>query len=420
MKRIDGMARLIIVALIWTLLPSRAMSAQTEIRSVQSIGGAFNFGIAGLNAGQQGLGVLGLHNLLTSLPGSNAIPLAPATFRVQGPQDLISHAQAQAPVGTASFLTYAGAAASPELASKIDTHLRTVDVDGHPGLGARTADALAAAVKGLAPQAAQAALDSAGYDAARLREYFDGGVDKGEAPVATFAEAARTSDADLKVSVVHHEGVGDFVEIPPGTFLMGSPKDEKGRYSDETQHFVTMTKPYQIAKDAVTQELYEEIMGKNPSRFKGKKHPVETVSYNDAQEFIRRLNKKTGKYFRLLTEAEWERAARAGELGSRHGSVDEVAWYDGNSGGTTHEVGGNKPNKWGIRDMLGNVYEWTQDRYGDYPAGDAIDPRGPATGSRPVVRGGSWYDSGGSARSAARISAVPGNRDDGLGLRLAH
>ncbi len=181
-----------------------------------------------------------------------------------------------------------------------------------------------------------------------------------------------------------------------------------------------MTKPYQIAKDAVTQKLYEEIMGENPSRFKGANRPVENISLDDANKFISKLNKKTGKNFRLLTEAEWERAARAGELGSRHGSVDEVAWYDGNSGGTTQEVGGKKPNKWGIRDMLGNVFEWTQDRYGDYPAGDTLDPQGPATGSDRVIRGGSWYSYAGRARSAGRRDADPGGRSDDLGLRLAH
>ena len=147
---------------------------------------------------------------------------------------------------------------------------------------------------------------------------------------------------------------------------------------------------------------------------------MESVSWTDVQEFIRKLNEREGgELYRLPTEAEWEYAARAGTTGPRYGETDEIAWYAGNSGGRTHPVGRKRPNAWGLHDMLGNVWEWTADWYGPYPSGAASDPRGPASGSFRVRRGGGWYSDAGRCRSADRNGFEPSYRDFNLGFRLA-
>ena len=215
----------------------------------------------------------------------------------------------------------------------------------------------------------------------------------------------------------------EFVLIPAGRFVMGSPEGEAVRHADERQHEVRISEGFWMGKYEVTQGEWEAVMGSNPSKFKacGARCPVEMVSWEDAQEFIRRLNGResgSGYEYRLPAEAEWEYAARAGTAGARYGELGEIAWYGGNSGGRTHPVGQKRGNGWGLHDMLGNVWEWTADWYGDYPSGMVTDPRGPSTGSHRVLRGGSWYRNAGYVRSAFRSRYSPGSRGNSFGLRL--
>ena len=216
----------------------------------------------------------------------------------------------------------------------------------------------------------------------------------------------------------------EFVRIPAGRFVMGSPQDEEGRYSDEgPMHEVRISRGFWLGKYEVTQGEWEAVMGENPSRFKscGSRCPVERVSWDDIQEFMRKLNEResrSGNKYRLPTEAEWEYAARAGTAGARHGELGSIAWYDGNSGGRTHPVGEKQANAWGLHDMLGNVWEWTGDWYGNYPSGMVTDPRGPSSGSDRVDRGGGWGYSAGGVRSAFRGGDSPGGRIYDIGFRL--
>lgn len=216
------------------------------------------------------------------------------------------------------------------------------------------------------------------------------------------------------------ESLPQFVRIPAGTFLMGSPEGEEGRHADEKPHTVTLTKPFELMTTPVTQAMWEFVMGGNPSHFKGPDLPVERVSWNDVQEFIGKFNGMLGvTSFRLPTEAEWEYACRAGTTSARYGSLEDVAWYTGNSGSGTHPVGQKQPNAWGLYDMLGNVWEWCQDWYGSYPDGDTIDPKGPSSGSYRVYRGGSWSLVAWNVRAAYRPYFGPGFRGINLGFRLA-
>ena len=218
-----------------------------------------------------------------------------------------------------------------------------------------------------------------------------------------------------------------FVLIPAGTFMMGSPANEKDRFGDEQQHQVTISRPFNLQTTPVTQGQWERVMGDNPSYFKecGEDCPVEQVSWGDAQEFITKLNQmeKTDKY-RLPTEAEWEYACRAGSttrfcFGNDEAGLGEYGWYRDNFRGKTHPVGKKKPNAWGLYDMHGNVWEWCQDWYGEYPAGSVSDPTGPHSGTYRVLRGGSWYEDARSARSALLDSGDPDNRDNDTGFRVA-
>ena len=199
-----------------------------------------------------------------------------------------------------------------------------------------------------------------------------------------------------------------FVLIPPGEFRMGS--DDKEAYKDEKPvHTVRLTQAFFLGKYEVTQGQWQAVMGMNPSLFPGDANrPVEQVSWDNVQGFIRRLNaQEGGAQYRLPTEAEWEYAARAGtttaySFGNDARQLGEYAWYDNNADGKTHPVGQKKPNAWGLHDMYGNVWEWVQDWYTNYAAGSAVDPAGPSSGSLRVVRGGSWVNGAGEGRSAAR------------------
>ena len=211
----------------------------------------------------------------------------------------------------------------------------------------------------------------------------------------------------------------EFVWVPAGEFRMGSTSSEAfGNERPVTR--VRISRGFWLGKYEVTRSEWQAVMGSNPSSFDWCGNcPVEEVSWEDVQGFIRRLNSQEGReVYRLPTEAEWEYAARAGTVGDRYGSVDAVAWYGNNSGNRTHEVGRKTPNAWGLHDMLGNVWEWVNNWYGDYPGGSVTDPRGPGSGSSRVSRGGGWARGAGYARAPIRGHALPGIRGDLLGFRL--
>ena len=201
----------------------------------------------------------------------------------------------------------------------------------------------------------------------------------------------------------------DFVLIPEGSYMMGS----NDGYDDEKPvHQVKISRPFYLGKYPVTQAQWQTVMGNNPSHFKGASRPVEQVSWNEVQEFITKLNELEGceGCYRLPTEAEWEYAARAGtttaySFGDDVGQLGNYAWYGDNSNGETHSVGEKGANLWGLYDMHGNVWEWVQDWYGNYPEGPLTDPTGPESGSYRVVRGGSW----GSTAGACGPLIVPGS-----------
>ena len=212
-----------------------------------------------------------------------------------------------------------------------------------------------------------------------------------------------------------------FVKIPAGTFMMGSPDSELGRYRGEIQHQVTISKAFELQTTEVTQSQFEAVMGYNPSYIRGHDLPVVDVSWDVAQAFISKLNAKLDGYrYRLPTEAEWEYAARAGTTGPYAGDFDAMAWYDINSGGKTHPVATKAPNAWGLYDMHGNVWEWAQDWVGDYSPSAVTDPVGPGrdtTGGR-VNRGGSWRNESRACRSATRHDASPDFGYSSIGFRL--
>lgn len=217
----------------------------------------------------------------------------------------------------------------------------------------------------------------------------------------------------------------NMVWVEGGTFRMGATSEQGSEISDEKPvHSVTLS-GYYIGKTEVTQALWQAVMGSNPSYFEGDDLPVEQVSWDDCQEFIRKLNSLTGQNFRLPTEAEWEFACRGGNnsrgykySGSNY--IDNVAWYDGNSGDKTHPVATKSPNELGIYDMSGNVWEWCADWYGDYSSGRQTNPKGPYGGSYRVRRGGGWISDVRRCRSSNRnYGHFPTRRLISLGLRLA-
>ena len=228
------------------------------------------------------------------------------------------------------------------------------------------------------------------------------------------------------VKTFYANGVSfDMVEVRGGTFRMGATSEQgSDAYSYEKPvHSVTLS-GYYIGKTEVTQALWKAVMGNNPSRFKGDDLPVENVSWDDCQEFIRELNALTGQHFRLPTEAEWEFACRGGNNSrgykySGNNYIDNVAWYDGNSGQTTHPVATKSPNELGIYDMSGNVDEWCSDWWGVYTSGAQTNPKGPYGGSGRVARGCSWLNGARGCRSSFRSYYDPAGRSGILGLRLA-
>lgn len=218
-----------------------------------------------------------------------------------------------------------------------------------------------------------------------------------------------------------------FVLIPAGTFMMGSPEGESGRSDDEQQHQVTISRPFYLQTTPVTQGQWQRVMDKNPSYFKdcGEDCPVEQVSWIDVQGFLRKLNQmENTDTYRLPTEAEWEYACRAEStgrwcFGDNEADLGKYAWYDVNSQGKTHPVSQLKPNAWGLYDMHGNVWEWCQDWYGEYPRVPVTDPHGPDNGKYRVLRGGSWFNLAWGTRSAGRCGFNPDDRYSSIGFRVA-
>ncbi len=237
-----------------------------------------------------------------------------------------------------------------------------------------------------------------------------------------------------EVSKTFTNSIGmEFILIPPGNFTMGSSTDEPGRYSGERQHRVNLTKAFYLQTTEVTQGQWKALMGNNPSSYRGcgDNCPVEQVSWEDAQQFIQKLNRKelTDKY-RFPTEAEWEYACRAGSVAAfssgaitelecgRDPNLDVAGWYCYNSGNKIHPVALKKPNNWGFYDMHGNVQEWCQDYFAPYPYDEVKDPKGPPAGTYKTMRGGIWYSPARDCRSASRFGSAPHYRFLHIGFRL--
>jgi len=219
--------------------------------------------------------------------------------------------------------------------------------------------------------------------------------------------------------------------IPPGTFMMGSPANEVGRFDDEVQHRVELPQGYWLGDTPVTQALWEAVMGTNPSQFRGPSRPVETVSWDDCQEFIGRLNERVERLdARLPTEAEWEYACRAGTTtatwvgdlhirGTEALQLESIAWYLANSHASSHSVAQKASNPWGLYDMLGNVWEWCTDLFAPYDAITMKNPHGPAHGIKRVTRGGSWHTAAMRVRAARRDAIYREYCFERVGVRLA-
>ena len=242
-----------------------------------------------------------------------------------------------------------------------------------------------------------------------------------------------TAADDMETTLTNSIGQ-TFQLIPSGTFTMGCPSSELGRTEFERSHRVTISKSFYMQTTEVTVDQWKSVMGDNPSEMSecGRGDcPVEMVSWEDAQEFIRRLNAKEGTdLYRLPTEAEWEYAARAGSTKAfSNGEITELecwpdpnlvqmAWYCSNSHYSTHPVGQKQPNQWGLFDMHGNVRELCQDWFGEQPADTVKDPVGPVSGPGHVIKGGCWHSYAWTCRSSYRYWSEPGERDLFTGVRL--
>ena len=230
-------------------------------------------------------------------------------------------------------------------------------------------------------------------------------------------------DCVNKRSLILDEIFKNMILVPSGNFIMGN-NDGEARSNEKPAHQITINN-YRIGKYPISQKEWRMIMGKNPSNHDDDNLPIETVSWNDVQQFIQQLNKRTGKKYRLPTEAEWEYAARGGNnktnypfSGSNH--IDEVAWYEGNSYRIIHQIGKKRANELGLYDMSGNVWEWCSDWYGEnfYANSPKNNPKGPSSGTNRVARGGSWCDLDKNCRTSYRRSFSPDTRIDYLGFRL--
>ncbi len=226
-------------------------------------------------------------------------------------------------------------------------------------------------------------------------------------PVSATAPAARPTKVNPK------DGL-DYVLIPPGRFMLGcSTGDDECFEEEKKPHEVTITSGFWMALTDVTEEAYQRVTGRNPSRFKGASLPVERVSWFEAQTYCEAVGA------RLPTDAEWEYAARGGNPAGRYGPLGDIGWHRGNSRRRTHAVAQKKANAYGLFDMLGNLWQWTADWYGEYATTAASDPTGPAGGTGRTLRGGSWADSSRFLRASEREAGLPGIRYETIGFRCA-
>ena len=251
------------------------------------------------------------------------------------------------------------------------------------------------------------------------------------AGVATFTACDKDDDKKDNTEKKDPQGKDEqpinieMVTVQGGTFTMGGTSEQgsDADYDENPTHSVTLSS-YQIGKYEVTQELWKEIMGTNPSHFTGNDNrPVENVRWDEVREFITKLNAKTGKEYRLPTEAEWEFAARGGNQSqgykySGSNTIGDVAWYWDNANETTHPIGKKSPNELGIYDMSGNVWEWCSDYSNSYSSSAQTNPKGPNSGGERVLRGGSWGDYAMECRVSNRHSS-PGYSTEFQGFRLA-
>lgn len=251
----------------------------------------------------------------------------------------------------------------------------------------------------------------------------DGKVDINDvtAAVDNVLEKEQESDeCDITVNGVTFT----MIPVEGGTFRMGAIITAPGAYTfEKPDHDVTLS-DYKIGQTQVTQELWEAVMGNNPSRFKGAQLPVEQVSWDDCQAFIAKLNELTGMNFRLPTEAEWEYAARGGNLSqgtmfAGGTNCPDVAWCSTNADNTTHPVAQKQANELGLYDMSGNVNEWCNDFYARYTTAAQTDPQGPVAGTGMVYRGGAFNEGARLCRITYRSSQLSGYRSSRIGLRLA-
>jgi formylglycine-generating enzyme required for sulfatase activity len=254
-------------------------------------------------------------------------------------------------------------------------------------------------------------------------------ISNGSAWLKTAENATTPSTSTAKTYITNSLGM-TFRLIPAGTFLMGSPSDELGRGSDETQYTVTISEPYYMQTTEVTQGQWEAVMGNNPSGFGscGLNCPLENVSWNDCQTFIATLNAMGEGSYTLPTEAQWEYAARAGSNKAFANGIitntltadpnlNLMGWYSGNSNSETHGIAQKLANAWGLYDVHGNVWEWCKDWYDTYPTTSVTDPQGAVSGSYHVARGGSWYNKAQWVRLAERDTLNSGTYGS-VGLRL--
>ena len=250
-------------------------------------------------------------------------------------------------------------------------------------------------------------------------------------PTSTTQSATRTTtsstSATSSAGSVLSRLAADMVYISGGTFNMGATEEQSdGADTDEMPVHQVRVNSFSLCKHEVTQEEWQYVMGSNPSKSVGSRKPVEMVSWDECQEFIRKLNSLTGKNYRLPTEAEWEYAARGGSKSNGYrfsgsNSIGSVAWYDGNSGEQTHDVMTKSPNELGLYDMSGNVREWCSDRYDSqyYESSPMSNPQGSSSGTRKVNRGGAWISVADGCRLSDRYNNTADYRFGGLGLRLA-
>ena len=240
--------------------------------------------------------------------------------------------------------------------------------------------------------------------------------------LASGNKAPEEPTSNLPVPIM--ELIDNMVEVKGGTYVMGgTPEQGEEAFNDEKPPHKVSVSTFYIGRYPITQEQWKAVMGNNPSYFQGERHPVEQVNWMDCQDFVVKLSKMTGIKFRLPTEAEWEYAARGGNKskGYKYSGgylLTQIAWYNENSGGTSHEVGEKVPNELGIYDMSGNIWEWVQDWKGDFTEDEQTNPIGPKEGDEKVCRGGGWNREHDRCRVSYRGDDLPDLRYRSLGLRV--